>query len=241
MLKILGLGAALLIIVATLSVGTFAYFSDTESRTANILTAGTIDLKVNDAEWTSSISLTNMKPGDSSSSYVFKNTGSLQANLTFTWASLAIADHADDTSDTFEFAASGTTPNPDYEMSAAEYQRLIYLTISADGGATNVVDAEGELTGVTTNGDGKISLYEFVQYAGTAATLDTGETYTVTFTLGDAFNGLGGEAGGPPSDYSTYIGAATATDWDILTAIGWNIPQADGMSTTITATLSQVS
>ncbi|MBN1643531.1 MAG: hypothetical protein JW856_01735 [Dehalococcoidales bacterium] len=44
MKKILGLGAALLVIIATLGVGTWAYFSDTETVTGNVVASGTLDL-----------------------------------------------------------------------------------------------------------------------------------------------------------------------------------------------------
>jgi predicted ribosomally synthesized peptide with SipW-like signal peptide len=44
MLKILGLGAALIIIIATVSVGTYAYFNDVETSTGNVISAGTLNL-----------------------------------------------------------------------------------------------------------------------------------------------------------------------------------------------------
>ncbi len=222
-------------VAALIGGGVYAAFSDPEGATGDVFTAGSIDLKVNDAEWTTAISITDWKPGTASSSYVFKNTGTLDGNLTFTWGSLSESDASGDDSDTFEFAANATTPNPDMEMSAEQYGRLIYVTITNGGGATNVI-TESSLT--TKNDDGYISLYELTQYSGTVATLPaytSNETVTITFTLADAFDG---GSSSPPGDWTDYIGGTPT--WDILAGgETWNVPQKDGVQVDITAALTQ--
>ena len=56
MKKILGLSIAVLLVTGLVVGGTLAYFSDTETSTGNLFTAGTIDLEVNGTNpWTSDI------------------------------------------------------------------------------------------------------------------------------------------------------------------------------------------
>lgn len=64
---------------AGLGYGTFAYFSDTETSTNNIFTAGTLDLRLNGANGvTGSIGHGNFAPGDTTSgSIVLTNVGSI--------------------------------------------------------------------------------------------------------------------------------------------------------------------
>jgi predicted ribosomally synthesized peptide with SipW-like signal peptide len=234
MKKILGLTVAALMVMGLVGSGTWAYFSDTESVNSNVFSAGTIDLKVDGNEWTSPLSLTNLKPGDTSSAIVFLNNGTLEGEITFSWASLSESDHALDTSATFEYAG-GTTGSiePDYEMDAEQYSRLIYVTISGSGGATDIV-AETDITG--NNGDSKISLKELMDYTDPVATLPNGASITVTFILADAFDGGSSAA---PADWTDYLGGSPT--FDILEAVAWNVPQADGLTVNISAELAQTS
>lgn len=64
---------------AGLGYGTYAYFSDTETSTGNIFTAGSIDLLLNGADSvTATIGHANFAPGDSTSgSILLKNMGSI--------------------------------------------------------------------------------------------------------------------------------------------------------------------
>ena len=60
--------------------GTFAYFSDVETSNGNVFTAGTLDLKTNDADGvTATWVLADMAPGGASvtGSMVLKNTGTV--------------------------------------------------------------------------------------------------------------------------------------------------------------------
>ena len=65
MKKILGLTIAIVLAVGIIGTGTLAYFIDTESSTDNVFTAGTLDLKTNDADGISEVlNATNIAPGD---------------------------------------------------------------------------------------------------------------------------------------------------------------------------------
>jgi len=70
MKKILGLTVAALLVIGLVGVGTWAYFSDTETSTENTFTAGTLDLELTDDDEDGSDSETqtwvfaNMKPTD---------------------------------------------------------------------------------------------------------------------------------------------------------------------------------
>lgn len=63
--------------------GTYAYFSDTEIAEDNTFTAGSLNLKVGDADpCTESISFLNLAPGDSgSTSWLIQNVGSVDGNF----------------------------------------------------------------------------------------------------------------------------------------------------------------
>jgi predicted ribosomally synthesized peptide with SipW-like signal peptide len=88
MKKIIGLTIAAVMVVALVGIGTWAYFSDTETSTGNTLSAGTLDLKVatsagayGDAAVTT-FSVSNIKPGDSGNgSTRLANNGSINGNL----------------------------------------------------------------------------------------------------------------------------------------------------------------
>ena len=80
MKKILGLTIVAMLLIGMTGIGTFAYFSDTETSTGNTLTAGTLDLKTDDADGvTQTLFATNMQPGDNvtSENITLKNSGSV--------------------------------------------------------------------------------------------------------------------------------------------------------------------
>lgn len=92
-LVLIGLAASLI------GVGSFAYFSDTETSTGNTFTAGTLDLKVEDKNgnlvdepldlyWPAFIN--NMKPGDSAYWWIdIKNTGTVDGRFTLSFLDFA--------------------------------------------------------------------------------------------------------------------------------------------------------
>jgi predicted ribosomally synthesized peptide with SipW-like signal peptide len=78
-------------LVATLAgAGLHAYFSDTEKSEGNTFTAGTLNLKVGDADPTAwKITVSNMYPGQSGSeSVIVKNDGSLDGRLSISFSGL---------------------------------------------------------------------------------------------------------------------------------------------------------
>ena len=90
MKKILGLAVAALLIMGLVGGGTWAYFSDTETTSSNVLTAGTIDLEF-DSGVTTPFSLGPVKPGDNVSAAVnweLENQGTIDGYLYITFGSL---------------------------------------------------------------------------------------------------------------------------------------------------------
>ena len=80
MKKIVGLTIVFMLFIGMVSIGTWAYFSDTETSTGNQLTAGTLDLKTNDVDSVfQTLYATNLKPGDTigPSTIQLKNAGSV--------------------------------------------------------------------------------------------------------------------------------------------------------------------
>jgi predicted ribosomally synthesized peptide with SipW-like signal peptide len=91
--KLFGLTIAALLIIGMVGGGTWAYFSDPEASTGNILTAGTLDLKTDDVDGKDSVwTLANMEPGVSTTgeaTIVLKNKGSIDgASLDVTFATV---------------------------------------------------------------------------------------------------------------------------------------------------------
>jgi len=83
MKKIIGLTISALLVIGIIGGGTFAYFSDTESSTNNILTAGTLDLNINGGNIAvTTLSVSDVAPGDSGSdNSTLANVGSLLGEL----------------------------------------------------------------------------------------------------------------------------------------------------------------
>ncbi len=80
---ITGLTIAVLLLSGMVGIGTWAYFSDTETTTNNVLAAGTLDLKTNDVDGVSQTLLaTNLMPGETlgPETIILKNSGSLDSS-----------------------------------------------------------------------------------------------------------------------------------------------------------------
>jgi len=109
MKKILGLTVAALLVMGLVGGGTFAYFSDVETSSANVITAGTLDLTLNDADDNVNIiaALTNKKPGDADKtpgpSAALKNAGSLTGGLSIAFGTVTNTESSGGT----EFEADG--------------------------------------------------------------------------------------------------------------------------------------
>ena len=121
MKRILGLTIALLLLIGMAGIGTWAYFSDVETSTGNVLAAGTLDLKTDDVDGVSQTLLaTNIAPGDTvgPETIILKNIGSV------TGATLDL---------TFSYVESDSSPNP-ADMSANATAAIVELTtLNYDG------------------------------------------------------------------------------------------------------------
>ncbi len=90
MKKILGLTIAFMLLISMGSIGTWAYFQDTETSTGNVFAAGTLDLKTNDIDGvTQTLYAIDLKPGDSvPGSITLRNAGTVASStldLAFTY------------------------------------------------------------------------------------------------------------------------------------------------------------
>jgi predicted ribosomally synthesized peptide with SipW-like signal peptide len=110
MKKILGLAIAAVLVMATVAFGTWSYFTDTETSNNNQITAGTLDLKINNADTdykildpTVDVTLANKAPGDTGSAFApLKNAGTLpglfsitSGSITNTFATVGSSEFAD--------------------------------------------------------------------------------------------------------------------------------------------------
>lgn len=139
-LILIGLAAALV------GVGSYAYFSDTETSTGNTFTAGTLDLKVEDMNgnlvdepldlyWPAFIN--NMKPGDAEYWWIdVANTGTVDGTL-----SLSFLDFAEIGGDNCEPELAIQPPD------VADLGSAVYLEIVYDDAGTPSGDFEYLYTG----------------------------------------------------------------------------------------------
>jgi predicted ribosomally synthesized peptide with SipW-like signal peptide len=166
MKKIVGLSIAAVLIIALITGGTFAFFSDTETSASNTFTAGTLDLKVsNDAATyldgvTSTWGSTNCKPGDSwNGTVTLKNDGSITAdhveikfaNAVTNYVSAAVV--ATDTGDP-DIADMSTVMRitaMSYGGTSILATMLTYLDAVENGGNNDSILELNELNGKTIN------------------------------------------------------------------------------------------
>ena len=188
MKRIIGLTIAFMLLIGMTGIGTWAYFSDTETSAGNQLTAGTLDLTTNDANGVSQTLLaTNMAPGDTvgPETITLKNTGSV------TGATLDLA---------FTYIESDGSPNPTnmtadataamMEVTMLNYDISNLLSSVSDGNSNSYKDIEdlknadlSSLSGIdaSTTRDFEISV-QLRTETGNDFQAD-GITVTMTFTL----------------------------------------------------------
>lgn len=114
--KILGLIIVLLLMAGMSGLSTWAFFTDVETSSGNVLAAGTLDLKTDDQDGVSqTLIATNMRRGDivGPEIIILKNSGSLDSS------SLDIS---------FSYIENDSSPNP-VDMSADDTASLITVTI----------------------------------------------------------------------------------------------------------------
>ncbi|UCD08649.1 MAG: hypothetical protein JSU79_09850 [Dehalococcoidales bacterium] len=113
--KIVGLVIVLLLLASMSAISTWAFFTDVETVTSNVLAAGTLDLKTDDQDGVSqTLVATNMTPGDIAGPeiIILKNSGSL------TSSSIDIS---------FSYIDDDSSPNPT-DMSADDTASYIVVT-----------------------------------------------------------------------------------------------------------------
>lgn len=171
-LKIVGSLFVIGLVSSFVGYGTYAYFSDTETSSANVFTAGNLDLLVNDVNSvTATITAPNMAPGDSvSGSVVLRSAGSITNNLILDLTGSAVVVDA---------GANASDPD-DGGVSPIGIDNYLIVTSFTYDGASLL----GSYT--DTNTDGKISLAEIVS-KGTLWNLadpgTTGKTLAMTIML----------------------------------------------------------
>lgn len=155
MKKILGLTIAALLVMGLVGGGTWAYFTDVETSTGNVFTAGTLNLTADvtgggavsgtvtpgDDGVNEYITLANLKPGDSGTvTFTCTNTGNLPGTLTLTSTATFAENGAN------EPETSATTPTNDNGGNGDLDEYVgVWLTQNINGaGAT-------DLLGDTTN------------------------------------------------------------------------------------------
>jgi predicted ribosomally synthesized peptide with SipW-like signal peptide len=135
MKKILGLTVVALMVMGLVGGGTWAYFSDVETSTGNTFGAGTLDLTVDSENpWASApISVSNIAPGDSSTSVniTATNSGSLAGDLY-----VRINGYTD---------AGGDNPEPEQVKEAEigvtdNISAKLTLNVTGPGGADTNID-----------------------------------------------------------------------------------------------------
>ena len=140
MKKIIGLGIAVSVIIALITTGTWALFSDVETSGDNDFQAGTIDLTIGGTGATG-VDFTNMKPGDTASATITaENVGTLPGSL---YASSGYVDND----------MSGA-PTPD--MTADQFAKMLLITaFTAD-----TVDILSQIPDV--DDDSRITVFDMV-------------------------------------------------------------------------------
>jgi len=127
MKKIIGLTVAALMVMGLVGGGTWAYFSDPETSPNNVLSAGTLDLRINGADDPVNIlTVSSAQPGETGgNSTTLLNYGSATGNLTIEVGSVTNTESTGDS----EFEADGDPG----ELGGAALM-AIYLDITPGGG-----------------------------------------------------------------------------------------------------------
>jgi len=135
MKKILGLTVAALLVMALVGGGTWAYFSDVETSSANILSAGTLDLNIDgDNVNVNMLTLSDIKPGDtdggSPGTVELKNVGSITGDLTIATGA-STETESTGTTGTADAGGSTTTMVDDALTEAEDYWVGYYLEFTS--------------------------------------------------------------------------------------------------------------
>ena len=130
MKKIFGLTVAALMVMGLIGGGTWAYFSDPETSSGNILTAGTLDLTLdgNDDDIKVIEALvSDVKPGDNNSEYIeLANAGSLEGELDILFSAITNTESTGTTEYESDAIGSGGELGADATMA-------VWIDVNANG------------------------------------------------------------------------------------------------------------
>jgi len=121
--------------------GVFAYFSDIEESTGNIFTAGTLNLKVSDADpLTDHFEVTDTYGGDSGSKdWLLKNDGSIAGSLDITFSNIVDAENGVNEPEDADPGEDGTVGTPGTNGELAEVLDLLIYIDENDNNTYDVV------------------------------------------------------------------------------------------------------
>lgn len=154
------LSLAIIGITSAIAIGaTTAYFSDTETSSANTFTAGTLDLKLNGGDVDVHVSY-GMQPVHSQPNfgYLLKNTGSLTGHLTLN--NIVVSDAENGCNEPEISAGDITCTETDGELSKA-LNLVMWMDTNKDGWIST----------------GEVKVYDGPMY-GLPSTLDLGKNLT---------------------------------------------------------------
>ncbi|MFC2072053.1 TasA family protein [Chloroflexota bacterium] len=138
--RITGLTIAFVLLIGMAGIGTWAYFSDVETSTGNVLAAGTLDLKTDDVDGVSQTLLaTNMEPGSTvgPETVILKNSGSLEGSsldLAFTY------EESDGSANPADMSANATAAV--IEVTTLKYDGSSLLGSVSDNNTNGYKDVE---------------------------------------------------------------------------------------------------
>lgn len=120
--------------------GVYAYFSDIETSTGNIFTAGTLNLKVSDDDpLTAHFEVTDTYGGESGSDdWLLKNDGSIAGSLDITFSNIVDAENGVNEPEEADPGEDGTVAVPGIDGELAE---VLALVIYIDENNNDVYDA----------------------------------------------------------------------------------------------------
>ena len=193
MKKILGLTIAALLVIGTVSSGTWAYFTDTEQSVNNSLTDGTLDLNIEGGDIAvTTFSASAVEPGESGSgSSELSNAGSMDGELDITFSAI-----------TNTGGAGGTQYEDGVGDLGASAEIAVYLDINQNG-SFDAGDIELNTTGAnpyaspgnttldyaTINSYGSVSYNEVIASMATGAADDFRVLWRVPDTAGNNIQG----------------------------------------------------
>ncbi|MDP2919853.1 MAG: TasA family protein [Dehalococcoidia bacterium] len=175
MKRIIALSAALLLVIATLSVGTYAYFSDTETTSGQVITAGTFDLKIDNADAPVNIltGISDVMPGGTNSADVdyatLKFLGNGSTNVLYITLTDWIANENDPDTD-----PEGDDPD---DTANGDLDNLLYVAFLID------LDNNGIDTGD-----------KYLKTDNTIGTVGEGESWADIDALASAFEAMEDDA-----------------------------------------------